>query len=289
LEGLTFCAEDSLTYQEQLTTHLSGYRKNVLKVEHCGVFNYKGRDLPKEHILPADQKWLNIPDGVRESVKAFVERPPRIRLHQYFHHLNSSQAFTLNLFVPFFEGGPPTSTALLEALGTRGSLSGWKLEEVRDSEEQTNIDVSWSLVTGERYICEVKLSEADFGTAERDEKHLDKLKKTYAPVLKGQIDKKLLNSEAFFKNYQILRLAWCAVKEPTTTLMFLLPQANQKLWVRLPKVLDDFSKELRSRTRIVAMEDVLEELSANPGLSPELKEHVRTLQEKYVLPGHQPA
>ena len=78
-----------------------------LGIDTPGEFNYRGKLVEREHILDGD-KWLNIPSGAREQVRVHVEAKG-IKLHRYFHHLNSSQAFALALFVPFFEGGTDAS------------------------------------------------------------------------------------------------------------------------------------------------------------------------------------
>jgi hypothetical protein len=87
----------------------------------------------------------------------YLEHHPEIELHQYFHHLNSSQAFALNLFFPYFEGPPGRSRILLRALGQEGTLQErhWKLEDVPDKAEESNIDVTWMTASMTRTLCEV--------------------------------------------------------------------------------------------------------------------------------------
>jgi hypothetical protein len=271
------------SYHEQLTSHLSTYRKDVLKVGEPGVFKHHGQTLSKEYILAPDQRSLNLLPGARALIENYLREHP-VALHRYFHHLNSSQAFTLNLFVPFFEGDPPASECLLRSLGVEGSLNTWKPEEIPHEEEETNIDVSWSLTNGKRYLCEVKLSENGFGKAQPDQEHVDKIRKTYAPVLQGRVDDELLETTLFCKHYQILRLAWCAVQDDTVTLIFLLPRANERLWQQVAKIKPHLGKALRDRICEVAMEDVLEKLVQRRELSPELQEHARALKLKYVVP-----
>lgn len=148
-----------MNYKDLLLSHLAQYRRDVLNVPGPGIFKFRGREVPVEQILPKDQPWLGIPVEARDTVKEYVEAHG-VRLHQYFHHLNSSQAFALSLFVPFFEGGSEASTALLRAVGIDGNLVSWAAEAVPDPAEGTNLDASWMhLSTSQVYLR----SQADGG------------------------------------------------------------------------------------------------------------------------------
>jgi hypothetical protein len=122
----------------------------------------------KDHILPVDLAENNLLAPVREEILAHV-KATGIDLHKYFHHLNSSQAFALNLFYPFFERGQ--SKVLLRALGQRGIARDWAFERVWDKAEGTNVDVCWRLTRqcqrDTNVFCEVKLTEQKFGRRSR--------------------------------------------------------------------------------------------------------------------------
>jgi hypothetical protein len=53
--------------------------------------------------------------------------------------------------------------------------------------------------------AEVKLSEADFGKAKNDQRHLDKLTGIYSPVLVRHLEASRLEQRAFFDGYQFYR------------------------------------------------------------------------------------
>jgi hypothetical protein len=220
---------------------------------------------------------------MREQVRAYVESKKHVRLHHQFHHLNSSQAFALNLFVPYFEGGPSPSSLLLTAMGQTGMVATWDIEVIPDSTEETNIDVVWTLADETQTYCEVKLSERDFGTAEADARHLLKLRDTYAPVLRGHIDDSLLEPELFCKHYQILRNLWHVVQTNKSRVIFLLPRANERLWSILDNALTKISFRESDRVSVKAVEDVIEELCADPASPPELREHAEALRLKYLV------
>lgn len=271
-----------MTYQDRLAKHLSEYRSSVLEVVEPGIFHYRGREIPKEHILDPGSKWLNILPGARDQVKAFVSNRPTLKLHRYFHHLNSSQALALNLFVPFFDGDRESASYLLRALGQAGTLKRWEIESVPDPEEGTNIDVTWEAVDGTHTVCEVKLSEAEFGATSTDERHLAKLRDVYRPLLEQHLPEPCLNASTFCSNYQVFRNVWHMLRLENSSLLFLLPRANRGLWDGLPTTLETFPEAVRSRINILALEDVLGRLCADGGCDPVLESHAEGLRRKYA-------
>lgn len=268
-------------YARQLNEHLARYKAMRLGSLEPGTFTYRGVTRPYEHILPKDQQWLNVLEPFRADMRAYLtsKRPP-IKLHRYFHHLNSSQAFALNLFFPYFEKGG--SSHLLAALGSEGRLSSWEPEFVVDEEEGTNVDVTW-MSGGVRTYCEVKLSEQEFGTAKDDDRHREKLERIYRPYLTDTCSPDLLQPEAFFRNYQLLRNVWLIARESGSRLMFLLPRANKTVWDQLILFLGQLPEVIAIRIRVVAVEQVLESLIAAEEMPGALRGYGEMLREKYVL------
>src|ERR1700739_552749 len=152
-------------YQDDLKKHLADYKRLCLGIDEPGVFQYRGRDVPQDHILPLAEASRNLLEEAQPILKKYGSK---LALHKYFHHLNSSQAFAFNLFFPYFSGEAESASALLRALGQEGILAGWEPEAVPAPDEETNIDVLWTTTDGARTFCEVKLSEADFGKAADD-------------------------------------------------------------------------------------------------------------------------
>ena len=271
-----------MSYQEALIDHLTAYKRSHLGEIPAGTYNYRGTTHCCDHILPKTDKWLNLLEPARKVIKEFLQSNRQIRLHRYFHHLNSSQAFTLNLFVPFFEGGPEASAALLRALGQQSSLVGWEPEAVPDASEGTNIDALWDTADGHRTFCEVKLSERDFGKAQPDERRLRKLRDIYMPRLAPHMESSLQEASGFFASYQILRNIWHMIGRPRGRLLFLLPRANTRLWPMLDATLAGVGPDVRTRVTRVAIEDVLLHLATNAECSVRLRHYAEALQVKYV-------
>jgi hypothetical protein len=271
-----------VAYQAHLLQHLEKYKQSELEIDEPGLFRYRGRDLPKAHILPVAKAWHNLPEPARSLARAYLGAHPDVKLHKYFHHLNSSQAFAFSLFFPFFDGGPSASTALLRTFGLSGTLAAWEPEAIPDPDEGTNLDARWSLTDGTTIFCEVKLSEGDFGKAKNDDRHVKKLREIYLPRLHGHIEPRLLTAPKFFAAYQIFRNVWHLVSVPNSKLVFLLPKANARLWKLLLPTLDSIASATRDRIFPVAIEDVLRRLQADQNCPGDLREYAKKLERKYV-------
>lgn len=270
------------SYTKALQQHLSNYKASRLGVTECGTFVHRGRELSYAHILPHELGWLNILEPIRTEVREYLELHTQVKKHKFFHHLNSSQAFAFNLFFPFFEQGD--ATVLLGAMGLSTEFSGWKLEHVEQIEEGTNVDVAWHAASGAKTYCEVKLSEQEFGIAKDDERHRQKLKYIYRPVLADQCDSDLLEPTAFFAHYQLLRNVWLAARSPDASVVFLVPRANSAVWSQLDPLFKKLAPDLARRVHAVAIEDVLAVLASPTSTSPRLAWYAHLLREKYVPP-----
>jgi len=93
------------TYSKTLQKNLTRYKHDRLGVKEAGVYLHQGKEIRCGHILPRELKWLNLLESHRAEIRAYLAAHKDVKLHKYFHHLNSSQAFALNLFYPYFEGG----------------------------------------------------------------------------------------------------------------------------------------------------------------------------------------
>ncbi len=270
------------TYAQSLQRHLGVYKASRLGVKESGTFVHNGRELHYAHILPKELRWLNVLEPIRTEAREYLELHTQVKQHKYFHHLNSSQAFALNLFFPYFEQGSPT--ALLRAMGLPGEVAAWQLEHVADEAEGTNVDVMWHTSGGAATYCEVKLSEQEFGVARDDRRHRLKLDQIYRPVLEGQCSDELLEPEAFFARYQLLRNVWLAARNPESSAVFLVPRANATLWSQLRPLIRQLAPSLARRVHAVAVEDVLAALVSSRHSPPRLAWYALLLQEKYNLP-----
>ena len=270
-------------YLERMKGHLSEYKERKLGISEHGTFRYRGRDLEYPHILPKDLLWQNILEPFREQIQDYAKND--IKLHKYFHHLNSSQAFALNLFVPFFGGSASERTALLESLQLADEGSDeWRAEYVADEAEGTNVDFAWRNSQSGWTFCEVKLTEQEFGRAKNDARHLKKLSEIYKPVLSEHFAPELLEPITFFESYQIFRNIWLAAQDSHNEVLFLMPRENGILWKQLGKVTKFLGPTLEGRVHVTAIEDCLSSLASSTEISDSGRHYASLLAEKYVPP-----
>jgi hypothetical protein len=270
-----------MSYQSELNRHLAEYKRVVLGISEAGLYRHHGVELRYDHILPIRQRDSNLFAEALTLAQLFLRNSPGKR-HRYFHHLNSSQAFAFNLFFPFFLGGTEAASVLLNAFGQHGDLASWKLEDIPDGREGTNIDAWWKTSDGAQTFCEVKLSERGFGKAKLDKEHLTKLRTIYAERLQDHLEADCLDPIAFFRDYQFYRNIWHMVGTNRSRLIFLLPRANTGLWKHLDGLLNSVLPETRQRILALAIEDVLRKIAASD--CPEsLRGYGLKLAEKYVV------
>jgi hypothetical protein len=258
---------------------LANYKIHRLGVHESGVW----REYTYEHILPWRLRFLNILESIRGEVIDYLRTHPEIKLHRYFHHLNSSQALAFNLFFPYFADNGTSAQLLADGLGLGGDVDNWKFEFIPDKHESTNVDVAW-LKSRRRWIfCEVKLSESEFGSAEPDEKHAKKLQQIYYPKLHGLVEEDLLELNKFCRHYQLLRYIYLLATYAGSNIVLLFPKENERLCKDLKDVLEKIGTDLRQRLHTAHLDDVLTNLAGYKSLDPELRLHAVHLQEKYIV------
>jgi hypothetical protein len=227
-------------------------------------------------------KWLNLLEPYRAEIQDFIDKPEKAKPHEFFHHLNSSQAFAFNLFIPFFLAGQRTASALAAALGVTGGVIGGRVEVVPDPKERTNLDAAWRTQDGSHVFCEVKLTEADFGPAAADTEHRDKLRDIYLDVLTPHVDDVALTERFFFAHYQLLRNVWHLVKKPASQLVLLYPRANAVLAAPIARVIAHLNVDVAGRIVVAHVEDVLAHLGKQDLRDVRLQFQVSALAEKYL-------
>ena len=270
------------TYEKTLKAHLDEYRRGRLGGVESGNHQTNNKKHPNKHILPTKLQWLNILEPIRAEVMQY-QTANGLRLHRYFHHLNSSQAFAFNLFIPLFQHAPEK---LARVLGTPAVLS-LQLEQSADPDERTQIDVQWMVDERSWVYCEVKLSEAEFGTTEGAGRHSRKLEDTYRPVLERYVSDQIWDDKGarFYQFQDVYQHLWLAARggHETDEVRFLLPRANETLLEQYQEAMSLVGPALKSRTRLIYVEDVLRQLAR----SHDTAWYGRLLEEKYV-PSSQP-
>lgn len=279
-----------MSFSDEMKEHLAAYRTEVLGRKKMG----KWRKISKPHILTQEDKaaWNYLPE-VRPKLPRYVEEHS-IKLHQYFAHLNSSQALALNLFLPLMPrdesglawGNPAHLNHLLGNPQHRFCNS--RFEAILDKKEKTNFDWIADIKDGGSVFCEVKYTESRFGSASSTTTdYAKRFKNLYCDRLKGVIQPTRLHGDQlkwFKKNYQILRnlsyLSWG--KSPQKNLvLFVLPERSPS-FRQLEKFIDqEVLSEAKEKIFVKDIAEWTAELEAASATGPESK-HWEDFRQKYI-------
>ncbi len=273
-----------MKFRDRICEHLAQYKCDTLHVSEEGIFNYRGEELLRSHILPLATRDLNILKEYRAEF--FSPKPSSIKLHRYFHHLNSSQALCINLFQPLMSEG--LLSIFLEHLKITPSsdLSGI-------FEQQSPLEVASRKTSFDLYInngdkgnvfVEVKYTEEGFGKAATDDEHRKKFKQTYLPLLrKSKFLVETCQEEAtFLRHYQVLRNLVHITE--TSYVVFLYPSANITVQREACAARNNFLTDAgKARLKLVPLEDFVTFLEARL-TNDKLGQYYTEFRKKYLPP-----
>lgn len=270
-----------MNYEKLMKSHLESYK--TAKLGLSGPETWRGKGT-YHYILPVDRQELNFLEPYRMETSGQVA-DKKIKLHQFFHHLNSSQAVCLNFFYPLIlEGQLPIVLKILQ-LGDE-PVKHWAFEKIMPGGERTNFDFYMELKSGKEILFEIKYTENGFGKVTAGEKHDTRYRNVYQNMLAGKIRPGIEACEAMAKNYQLLRNIAYVEPEKNRQLLFICPANNKKLHVEYQNVMDNIVEPaLHVNIRMVTWESLLErlkeQLEIQPNVPAKLKDHYREFEEKY--------
>lgn len=268
-------------YVRTLKAHLAAHRQDDLKAP-AGTWGDPPRNY--DHILPREKYELNMVAAIRDHF--WREHKLRAwKLHQYFHHLSSSQAFAFNVFFPVYPDLPSTFRATRCLLGIVEDACNIDFEVEFQNGDGTNIDVLLTEQSGRRTVLEVKLTEGSFGRARHDERHVQKLRRLYRPLLTGRLPAPLLEERPFFRDYQLFRNLAQLRCQSDDRLILVLPRARKKLW----KFANDWCArtdlgEFCGAANVVAIEDLIEALQNDARRAVTYPQAFDEIAHKYLPP-----
>jgi len=231
------------------------------------------RDKEYNHILPKERKDDNlISPFYREAMKERIENDS-IKLHQFFHHLNSSQALAINFFVPLVVENK--LHYIFSALGVADDIvKDTKFEKVVDSKEFTNFDF---LIEGEQntYFFEVKYTEDGFPRREMKNSTLDKYDHIYRERLKPITH---IEKDTFFTHYQL----WRNISYATQGIVvFVFPRFREDLITSVESAKEKMHA-YKENIRIVYIDDICSEIIQND-TNERLRKHFSKFRKKYQM------
>lgn len=273
-------------YNARVLKHMADYKAKDLGIEESG--RWRGKEYA--HILPFAKKETNILEPFRDAFWKW--KPASIKLHQNFPHLNSSQALCFNLFFPFKLKSRQCGNLLQRLNMGRGeTVNDLEFEKTflneswhNGMEEGTNFDCYARLNSGTQLFFELKFTEAGFGAAKQDEKHLGKLKNIYGPRLKDLVKSECLTQAYFCRNYQLLRNISYLNPGNEDLLFLIFPRANTRLEKVNAFLADNVVKPVQKRIKVIYLEELITQiLETDSGSDSLFTQHFKLFQDKYCL------
>lgn len=251
--------------RENILSHLSKYKKNILKITKNGIYIKEKREY--SHILPKEIEIKNIIySEYLMDLWDYVKRS-NLKLHNDFHHLNSSQAFCFNLFYPII-----MENELRMLLNTYEKITDWDFEYIPDKIEKTNFDV-FIKTKENNYYFEIKYLENNFPKQEVKDRKIERYHEIYENKLSIF---KNVTPDVFFDNYQIFRNLSYIHKG---IINFVFPKTRLDLDIQLKTILEKYcDKVLLEKINIIYVEDILSRVSNNK----KLIEYYKLFSEKYM-------
>lgn len=250
-------------YAGMMRRHLVHYRTSVLGVTSAGTWKKRdGTEVEVAHVLPKEAVRLNIVPSVRDDFWRWFDGARRApKLHTYFGHLTSSQAFAFNLFFPFLSGSPAVRAVLLRGLGLPfDMIIDWEFEKIVDAIERTNFDVCLNVDDNVQVLAEVKLTEDGFASATDSPRRKLKLPK-YREMLRSVVRGDLLDDATILANYQLFRNLSYLVT-PGTHVVLLTPRKNSRTKSAVAFAREAVLATCAARLHTPWIEDVLDSLHA---------------------------
>lgn len=254
------------SFKEEIYENLSDYRERTLKIPEMGYWKNK----PYGHILPKDKKKENIFPEYQKSF--FNSELGRIKLHLYFHHLNSSQAMCINFFYPIFTENK--LDLITNYLGFKDEVIDYnsvRFEKESDIDKKnnrrpTNFDFYFKTKSGKNFFFEIKYTESDFGKAKNDLDHHDKFLKVYCQHLPKVVQIKYTEMTVFLKHYQIVRNL-IHINE-SSYVVFLYPKKN----TAVNKAAHFAEENILNKDKLphlfnITWEDIILNLKSNPNVN----------------------
>ena len=272
-----------MKFQEQVKQRLGIYREKDLCIPNAGIFYYRGKKLPKEHILPQEFGKYNIIEHYREEY--YSSSDSKINFHKYFHHLNSSQALCINLFFPLvFENKLNILSKLLGIPLNEPIESCFEKESEleKGNRRKTNFDFYMQSSDGTKIYFEIKYTEEEFGKAKNDREHRVKFTEIYQPLLGNNIfiNKKFHEMKSFFDNYQIMRNL-CHINDQSYV-VFVYQTKNVKIHKQAlfaqSEILTDQGKR---KFKIIPIKKISDNILENDSSS-KIQSHYRAFNDKYL-------
>ncbi|WP_033543165.1 PGN_0703 family putative restriction endonuclease [Planococcus sp. CAU13] len=270
-------------YKEKTKKQLASYKVKQLGVLKDGI--WKTNKKPYPHILPTEQKELNLLEPYRADLLSYIAQQ-KIQLHRDFHHLNSSQAVCLNFFYPLLKEN--LLPLLLNILKNKEeTVEICEFEKVISRSEGTNFDFYIRLKSGKQIFFEIKYTESGFKKEQPSEAYQAKHEVVYKERLVGKLRPGINEYETLMKNYQLLRNISYVDASDQNLLVIICPEGNIKLRQEYETLVDNLiapalHKNIRFLTWETIWTELMDLLLASPAVPERLRNQYKLFGEKYL-------
>ncbi len=282
------------SYQDTIKDHLEIYKKSNSVLCNLPDGTFRGKPKKYPHILETHDIIHNLIDGLLIKPAIDVTQVGNIttltqntnnniHLHQYAHHLNSSQMMCINFFAPFISRNQ--SATLLKLLGMPNphcGISEFEFEHIEGTREKTNFDFFLKTNDGRKVFFEIKYTEQEFSRSTKANKDSKKRRwnEIYSLATANNPHFKGLVEDDFYRDYQIYRNLFY-VANPSDFVFFIVPKANTALVEQLKDL--HISSTLKGNTKFLFWEDLnfaaVQEYKSNKSLH----DYFVKFGEKYML------
>lgn len=258
-------------------SNLVNYKEKKLEISKSGFYKQNNLTIEKGHILPKEDIERNLLDSeYSQSLKAYYnEIKSRKKIHRYFHHLNSSQALTLNLFVPIIEENLYKKISNCEKPVISKRFEYLEKDSFETS-YKTNFDFFFQSEI-EKYFFEVKYTEQRFGPAKSDITHIHKFQKEYKSII-YKICSESVNETDFLKDYQLWRNICYSIYG---YVYFVIPKFRTDLENQIEDIIRIIRPNYKEKIRILIIDDFVTEMINTNNMK--LSNHYKEFRRKYLL------
>ena len=235
---------------------------------------WQGKGAPRKHILGNPSSAKEQADLINKY--SLLPNVPlidsdTIHLHQYAHHLNSSQIMCYNFFRPMIEGFDGVmyhpKDALIKLFGMEvdeeleHKNAVCNFEYIDKSKDNTNFDFYFKSNQIEVF-CEIKYTEERFKPSSAKDPH-ERFESVYKPMIdkakdifvNGSISESVFNT----KYYQLARNAIRATSSGKHV-FFICPRANENLMIQFHQFSTEcLTDEGRKRVKLITWEDIVQD------------------------------
>ena len=232
---------------------------------------WQGKGAPRKHILGNPSSPKEQADVINKY--SLLPNVPlvdsdTIHLHQYAHHLNSSQIMCYNFFRPMIEGFDGTmyhpkddliklfGMEVDEELEHKNSVCNF--EYIDKSKDNTNFDFYFKSNQIEVF-CEIKYTEERFKPSSAKDPH-ERFESVYKPMIdkakdifaNGSISESVFNT----KYYQLARNAIRATSSGKHV-FFICPRSNENLMNQFDQFSKCLTDEGRKRVKLITWGEIV--------------------------------